>query len=177
MEKDLKKSLESTYRKHRNSFFIRAKRATRNILDAEDVVHEAFVKALSNLNVIEKVENISAWIFAVIRNRIIDLWRRSRTRKKAGEVDMGEETIAEIVAATGLDPCDELVRSELADALFEAIAVLPVDQREVTEAQVIDEMTFQELAERSGQSINTLMTRKKLAIRKLSSTLRGWITE
>ena len=93
MKEDLKKSLESAYRKHRASFFGRAKRATRNILDAEDVVHEAFVKALSNLNVLGKVENIPAWIFAVIRNRIIDLWRRSRTRKKAGEVDMAEETI------------------------------------------------------------------------------------
>jgi len=57
---------------------MRAKRATRNILDAEDIVQEAFMNALSNLNVLEKVENIPAWLFTVIRNRIIDLWRRKR---------------------------------------------------------------------------------------------------
>lgn len=174
---DLKKQIETVYRKNRENFLARVKRATRNILDAEDIVHEAFVNALSNLHILDKVENLPAWLFTVIRNQVIDLWRRKQTRIAAGETDTGEETIAEIISSTGLDPSDRLVRNELADALSEAIAALPEKQRIVIEAQVIDNMTFRELSEKTGESINTLMTRKKLAIRKLSIALHEWIEE
>jgi RNA polymerase sigma factor (sigma-70 family) len=174
---DLKKQVEIAYRKNRGRFLSRVKRATRNILDAEDIVHEAFVKALSNLNVIEKVENLSAWLFTVIRNLIIDMWRSRRSRALAGEKDIAEETIAEIIAATGLDPADELIRNELADAITEAITALPEKQRAVIEAQILDNLTFRELSEKNGESINTLMTRKKLAVKKLATALHDWIEE
>ena len=177
MQEDLKKSLETAYRNNKKGFLARAKKATRNILDAEDVIQEAFLKALSNLNVLEKVENIPAWIFRVIRNGMIDLWRRGQTRTNAGEVDVAAETIAEIVDRVGLDPSDIYVRQELADSLSEAIGALPEEQREVIEAQMMDNITFQELSLRTGLPINTLMTRKRLAVKKLAVALRDWITE
>ncbi|RPJ03993.1 MAG: hypothetical protein EHM28_14245, partial [Spirochaetaceae bacterium] len=80
------------------------------------------------------------------------------------EIDVAGETIAEIVASTGLDPSDALVRDELANALSDAISVLPEDQRTVIEAQVVDNLTFRELSAKTGESINTLMTRKKADI-------------
>jgi RNA polymerase sigma factor (sigma-70 family) len=172
---EMKKQIEMSYRNNRKGFLARAKKATRNILDAEDLVHEAFANALSNLNVIEKVENLSAWLYTVIRNRIADLWRARQRRAAAGETEVSEETIAEIVATTGLDPSDSLVREELADALTDAVAALPREQREVIEARVIDDFTFRELAEKTGESINTLMTRKKLAVKKLAAALRDWL--
>lgn len=144
-------------------------------MDAEDVLQEAFVNALSNLDILGKVENITAWLFTVIRNKVIDLWRRRETRQAAGETNVSEETIAEIIASTGLDPSDELVRGELAGALSDAIAALPDRQREIIEAQVIDDETFREISERTGEPINTLMTRKKLAVKKLSAALKDWI--
>jgi RNA polymerase sigma factor (sigma-70 family) len=173
----LKKQIETAYRDHRDGFVTRAKRATRNILDAEDAVHEAFVSALSRIDVIGRVENLPGWLFTVVRNRIIDLWRGRRRHAAAGETDVGEETIVEVIASTGLDPADETVRAELADALTDAIAALPAEQREVIEAQVMENLTFREIAGRTGESINTLTTRKKLAVKKLSAALRGWITE
>jgi RNA polymerase sigma factor (sigma-70 family) len=174
---DLKKQIETEYRKNRNGLVTRAKRATRNILDAEDVVHEAFASALSRLDVIGTVENLPAWLFTVVKNRITDLWRRQRMKTDAGETHVAEELIAEIISSTGLDPADEVVQDGLSGALSEALAVLPGEQRAVIEAQVFDGLTFQELAEKTGESINTLTTRKKLAVRKLAAALRGWITD
>lgn len=172
---DLKQKLETAYRANKEGFLARAKKATRNVLDAEDAVQEAFVSALSRLNVLGRVENLPAWLFTVIRNRLTDFWRRRKTRREAGETDVGEETIRAIVAAAGLDPADELVREELSDALADAISSLPRAQRDVIESQVVDEMTFRELSEKTGEPVNTLMTRKKLAIKKLAVALRGWI--
>jgi RNA polymerase sigma factor (sigma-70 family) len=174
---ELKQRLEKAYRKNREGFLAVARRATRNILDAEDVVHEAFAKALSNLDVIRKVENLPAWLFTVVRNGIMDLWRRRRMKAAAGESHVAEETITEIISSTGLDPSDEVVRDSLSSAMSEAIAALPAKQRQVIEAQVFDDMTFRELAVKTGESINTLTTRKKLAVKKLAVVLRDWITE
>ena len=174
---DLKRRVEKAYRANRKNFLAAAKRATRNILDAEDMVHEAFAKALSNLDVIRNVENLPAWLFTVVRNRIVDLWRHRRMKAAAGEVNAAEETISEIISSTGLDPSDEMVRDALSSAMSEAISALPVEQRAVIEAQVFDNLTFRELAEKTGESINTLTTRKKLAVKRLAGALRGWITE
>ncbi|MBN2353811.1 MAG: sigma-70 family RNA polymerase sigma factor [Spirochaetales bacterium] len=174
---ELKQRVEKAYRKNRKDFLAAAKMATRNILDAEDVVHEAFAKALSNLDVIRNVENLPAWLFTVVRNRIVDLWRRRRMKAAAGEVNVAEETISEIISSTGLDPSDETVRDALSSALSEAISALPGEQRAVINAQVFDNLTFRELAEKTGESMNTLATRKKMAVKKLAAALRGWITE
>jgi RNA polymerase sigma factor (sigma-70 family) len=173
----LKQRIEKEYRAHRGNLLARARRATRNLLDAEDVVHEAFTRALSNLDVLGRVENIPAWLFTTVRNRITDLWRRRKMKAAVGETQVAEEVIVEIISSTGLDPADELVRDALSSALSEAIAALPSEQRSVIEAQVFDGLTFQELAVKTGESINTLTTRKKLAVKKLAAALRGWITD
>src|SRR4030042_5829767 len=169
-----KQRIEKESRPSRGNLLARARKATRNLLDAEDVVHEAFTRALSNLDVLATVENIPAWLFTTVRNRITDLWRRRKMKAAVGETPVAEETIVEIISSTGLDPADEVVRDALSSALSEAIAALPVDQRAVIEAQVFDGLTFQELAEKTGESINTLTTRKKLALKKLAVALRGW---
>jgi RNA polymerase sigma factor (sigma-70 family) len=171
-----KRRLEKAYKDNRESILARAKKATRNALDAEDVVHEVFARALSNLDVLGTVENLPAWLFTSVKNRIVDLWRRRKTRE-AGETSVADETIAEIIASTGLDPSDELVRDELTGALGDAIAALPPGQRAVIEAQVFDDLTFRELAERTGEPLHTLATRKKLAVKKLAAALRGWIED
>lgn len=174
---ELRQRIEKEYRESRESLLARARRATRNLLDAEDVVHEAFTRALSNLDVMGRVENITAWLFTVVRNRITDLWRRRKMKAAVGETQVAEEVITEIIASTGLDPADEVVRDAMSNALSEAIAALPAEQRKVIEAQVFDGMTFQDLSEKTGESINTLTTRKKLAVKKLAVALRGWITD
>lgn len=176
-ETKTKRAIESAFRENRSDLLAQARRVTRDIRDAEDVVQEAFLSAMANIDVLGKVENIPGWLFQVIKNRVVDLWRRRRTRTAAGEIDVAAETVSQIIASTGLDPADECVRNELAGALGDAIAALPVEQRQVIEAQVLDGLTFQEMAARTGLPINTLMTRKKLAIKRLATALRGWIVD
>jgi RNA polymerase sigma factor (sigma-70 family) len=132
---------------------------------------------LSNVNLLDAITNLSAWIYKAISNRVIDLWRHDRVRAGAGETEVADETISQIVAAAGFDPSDLLVRKELSDALSEAIGALPEEQRTVIEAQVFDGLTFQDLAERTGLPVNTLMTRKRLAVKKLSLALKNWIAD
>jgi len=143
--------------------------------DAEDILQDVFLGAMASLDALASVENIPAWIFSSVRNRVIDLWRKRKTRRQAGETEVSEETIGEILDATGLDPLDAVVRDEIADALADAIEALPPEQREVIEAQVLNGIGFRELSESTGISINTLTARKRYAVRRLAFALRDWI--
>ena len=174
---DVTERIEAAYKDGRKAYIARAKRSVRNASDAEDLLQDVFLRILDNANILDAMTNISALICPGIRNRIIDLWRHNIVRRGAGETDVAEETIEEIVSEIGFDPYDIVVRNELSEALAAAIEALPPEQQTVIEAQAIDGMTFAELSERTGLSINTLMTRKRMAIKKLAAALRGWIEE
>jgi len=172
-----RRRIETSYRSNRAGFLRRAGRAAGGVVDAEDVVQDAFLAALNNLDAFAQVSDPVSWIYAAIRNRLIDLWRRDKTRRTVGQVDVGEETLREIVSATGLDPEDGVVQEELSDALAEAIEALPERQRAVIVAQVFDGRTFREISERTGLPIETLSARKRAAVGALARALRGWIEE
>ncbi len=177
MNRDTRSNLETAYRENRRGFLAWATRATRSLTDAEDLVQDAFVTALAGAESFSAVDDVAAWLFTSVRNKVRDLWRRGETRKRAGEIAVSDEAIAEIVATAGLDPADLAASSELLEALYEAIEDLPDEQRMVIEAQVLDGLTYKELAESSGISPDTLAARKRYAIKRLAAALREWIEE
>jgi RNA polymerase sigma factor (sigma-70 family) len=174
MKKDRSSELEQAYRQHKKGFLAWATRATRSLAEAEDLVQDAFATALADTESLIDVDDLAAWLFTSLRNRVRDSWRRSKTREKAGEADVSDEVIAEIVAAAGLDPAGLAEEAELAEALSAAVEELPEEQRAVIEAQVLDGFTFRELAEDSGISPDTLAARKRYAIKRLAGSLRDW---
>jgi RNA polymerase sigma factor (sigma-70 family) len=166
--------IEQTYRERRGGFLAWARAHAPDLATAEDVLQDAFLKALANASALSIVEDLAGWIFVAMRNRLADLWRGKAARRRAGAMDFPEETLAEIASAAGFDPQDELVRSELAGAIETAIDALPAPQREVLLAQTVEGLTFRELAERTGASIDTLMARKRYAVKKLAAALIEW---
>jgi RNA polymerase sigma factor (sigma-70 family) len=169
-----RKQIERTYRERSKGFLAWARRHAPDPETAEDVLQDAFIKALVNASALSLVEDLGAWIFSAMRNRLIDLWRGDAARRRAGSVELPGETIEEIAAAAGLDPYDELVHDEILEALETAIEALPAEQREVLEAQTFEGLTFRELAARTGPSIDTLVARKRYAIKKLAAALEVW---
>jgi RNA polymerase sigma factor (sigma-70 family) len=77
----------------------------------------------------------------------------------------------------GPDPQDAFIRDSLLEALNDALRVLPAAQRRVVEAQVFGGLSFREIAEATGESIDTLTSRKRYALRNLARALRHWIEE
>ena len=155
----------------------RLKALGRTLEEAEDLVHDVYAEILENLPLIARIRNLPAWINTIFKRRVIDAWRRDNVRKAHGETDVAEETLREIVSGTGVDPLETYVQDILADALNSALRALPAPQREVVEAQVFGGLTFREISEATGESIDTLKARKRYALRKLSRVLRNWIEE
>ena len=169
--------LEKAYTSEKPRFLARLRAAGRTLEEAEDIVHDVYAETVERLHLVADIANLPAWINALITRRLIDAWRHERVRAASGETDVAEETLREIISGVGLDPQDGFIRDSLGDALNDALRVLPAAQRRVVEAQVFGGLTFRELAEATGESIDTLMARKRYALRNLTRSLRHWIEE
>ena len=167
--------LERAYRSEKPRLLARLRAAGHSLEEAEDLVHEVYAETMERLPLIAEIRNLPAWINALFTRRLIDAWRHERVRTASGEIDVAEETLREIIAGTGLDPLDDFVRASLEDALNDALRALPPAQRRVVEAQVFGGLTFREIAEATGESIDTLTARKRYALHNLSRALRDWI--
>ena len=153
----------------------RLRAAGRTLEEAEDLVHDVYAEIMERLHLVAGIRNLPAWINSLFTRRLIDAWRHERVRTASGETDVTEETLREIIAGAGLDPQDGFVRERLVDAVNDALRVLPPAQRKVVEAQVFGGMSFRQIAEATGESIDTLTARKRYALRNLSRALRHWI--
>jgi len=172
-----KSAIERTYRERGRGFLAWARRHAPDAETAEDVFQDAFIRALTNADALSLVEDLGAWIFSAMRNRLVDLWRGEGSRRRAGAIDLPEDVLEGVAAQAGLDARDQLQRKEMLTALELAIEALPAPQREVIRAQALGGIGFRELAEKTGVSIDTLMARKRYAIRKLAAALEYWMDD
>jgi RNA polymerase sigma factor (sigma-70 family) len=174
---DAHQRITEAYQNEKPHFVARLLAAGRTLEDAEDLVQDVYAETLERLPLVDGIRNLPAWINSLFTRRLIDSWRHERVRDASGETDVAEETLREIIADVGLDPQDAFVRESLVDALNDAMRALPPEQRRVVEAQVFGELTFREIAEATGESIDTLRARKRYALRNLSRALRAWIDQ
>jgi RNA polymerase sigma factor (sigma-70 family) len=174
---DAHRRLVKAYKSEKPRFLARLRAVGRSLEEAEDLIHDVYTETIERLPLISSIRNLPAWINSLFKRRLIDAWRHDQVRTASGETDVAEEILREIIAGTGLDPLDRFVRDSLVDALNDAMRALPVEQRKVVEAQVFGGLTFREIAEATGESIDTLTARKRYAIRSLSSALRHWIDQ
>ncbi|HTK82172.1 MAG TPA: RNA polymerase sigma factor [Bacteroidota bacterium] len=164
----------ATVGKERRRLFDFIRRRVRTDEDAEDILQDVFLQLTSSYNVTAPIEQLTSWLFTVARNRIIDWYRKKRPASFSGNEDPeeGPVNLEEILFDPGQHPDDIYDRSlfwrELADALDE----LPDEQREVFVMHELEGKSFKEIAEQTGEPVNTLLSRKRYAILHLRERLR-----
>ncbi|WP_144151737.1 RNA polymerase sigma factor [Paraburkholderia sp. BCC1885] len=154
--------------------FIR--RRVRDPSEAEDILQDVFHEFVQAYRLPAPIEQVSAWLFRVARNRIVDVFRKKRElplADAAGEPDDDSEYRLDL-ALPSQDAGPEAVyaRSVLLDALQAALDELPDNQREVFVAHELEGRSFKELAAESGVSVNTLLARKRYAVLHLRASLQ-----
>ena len=151
--------------------------------EAEDILQEALYELVAAERLAQPVEQIGAWLMRVARNRIIDRFRKKRPERLLDAADGAEEgrVLDELLPAADGTPETAAMQTLLLDEIESALEELPREQREVFIAQELDGLTFRELAERSGESINTLLSRKRYAVLQLRERLQAvyeyWLSE
>jgi RNA polymerase sigma factor (sigma-70 family) len=143
--------------------------------DAEDVLQEVFYELVQANRLLMPIDHVTGWLFRVARNRIVDLFRKTKTerlRDAPGADDQNEQLgIEDMLPSPDAGPEALFARRVLLDELALAIDELPEDQREVFVAHELDGRSFKEIAARTGVSVNTLLSRKRYAVRRLRRRL------
>ena len=171
------RDIVATVRRERGRLLAYIRRWIADAAEAEDIVQESLYELVLAYRMMQPVEQAGAWLARVARNRIIDRFRRKGARPGAAEVMSDEEDpasgLADLLPAAGGGPEAAVMRGILLAEIEAALAELPAEQREVFVAQELDGVSFRELAQRSGVSINTLLSRKRYAVRFLRARLQA----
>ena len=141
--------------------------------ESEDLVQEVYIQALRNLNVLDTVDNLAGWLYTVARNKIFDWYRRKKVPTVPLDVpDKDGKNLHEILAEEIPDEWDEETRELVFEAITDSVDELPEKQRYVFIQNVVQGRTFRQLAEETGESINTLLARKRYALQFLQGRLQ-----
>ncbi|HUL17908.1 MAG TPA: sigma-70 family RNA polymerase sigma factor [Steroidobacteraceae bacterium] len=171
------REISATVRSERARLRAYIRRWIADAAEAEDILQESLYELVLAHRMMQPVEQAGAWLVRVARNRIIDRFRRRgarehRLEQRAAEADAVDGALADLLPAADAGPEAAAMRALLLAEIETALAQLPPEQREVFIAQELEGISFRELAERLGVSINTLLSRKRYAVRFLRARLR-----
>jgi RNA polymerase sigma factor (sigma-70 family) len=145
--------------------------------DAEDILQDVFYELIEAYRLMKPIEQVSAWLFRVARNRITDLFRRQKPESLSQPValsgDAEEFLLEDLLPSSDANPDAVYARNVLIDALDEAIEELPPEQKRVFVAHELLGMSFKEIATSTGVSMNTLLSRKRYAVQYLRQRLQA----
>jgi len=152
--------------------FIR--RRAKSDADAEDVLQDVFQQLVGHS---EPIEQVAAWLFRVARNKITDRIRKKKPEALedifgSDDTELGLDW-TELFPQEGINPETEYLRALFWEELATALAELPAEQREVFISHELEGISFKDLSEKTGETVNTLISRKRYAVLHLRERLRG----
>ena len=139
---------------HAAAAFNLARWLTRRDQDAEDVVQEAFIRALRHFDGF-RGEEPRAWLLAIVRNTCWSWLRKNRTHELSEQVE-GE---LDVVADAGAGPEQQALQSASQALLRQAIEELPLEFREIVVLRDLEELSYKEISEVAGLPMGTVMSR------------------
>ncbi|WP_345813876.1 RNA polymerase sigma factor [Paraburkholderia sp. PREW-6R] len=139
--------------------------------DADDVVQEAFMRAFRFFDTF-RGDSARPWLLAIVRRTWYSEWRRRASSHQMVEFDDSmDDATFDGWSAGGDDPQTLLIRDEDSKRVHEALALLPVEHREVLILRELEEMGYREIALVADVPIGTVMSRLARGRRKLAALL------
>ncbi|UOE46963.1 RNA polymerase sigma factor [Mucilaginibacter sp. SMC90] len=154
--------------------FIR--RRVKNDADAEDILQDVWYQFSAVINS-EPIEQTSAWLYRVARNKITDKHKKKTETLLDDMLADGEDYDDEapdfkaILLTEATTPETEYLRNLFWEQLFFALDELPEEQKQVFVWHELEDIPFEEIAKRTGLNTNTLVSRKRYAVVHLRKRL------
>src|ERR1035437_6571761 len=163
--------------------FIRNKVA--NAEDAEDILQETFYELSDSFSILEPIEKVASWLYKVASNKIIDLYRKKKTESLESinqtiSKDFTDEQWSDdkdLFLIPYVMQEDNYTRSLIWTEIETSLEELPKEQREVFVMHELEDKSFKEMTELTGESINTLISRKRYAVLYLRERLHDLYNE
>jgi RNA polymerase sigma-70 factor (ECF subfamily) len=161
------RSFEEVVLPHLDAAFNYARWLTKNEADAEDVVQDAYVRALRFFSSL-RGEDARAWLFTIVRNT----WY-GRFPRRAGRpvMTVADEEADNRGADASLDPEAQMIQQQTVDQVRRALEALPTDFREVLVLRELEGLSYKEIAAIVGIPLGTVMSRLARARERLAGVL------
>ncbi len=158
------KSLEVLINRHnqRISSFIYSKVLDRDV--TEDIFQDTFIKVIKTLKKGRYSEEgkFLPWVMRIAHNLIIDHFRKNkRIPKFEGNDDFN---IFSVIGDDKLNAEKQIIKNQIDSDLRQLVEELPNDQKEVLLMRIYKDMSFKEISENTGVSINTALGRMRYAL-------------
>ena len=162
-------ALHRIYEKYKDNLLTVATCLLGDLAAAEDCLHDVFVGLAAAATGFPVRNNLKGYLIACIANRACDRLRRQSRQVSLADID----DIVDRLPDPAEPFAQQLMDREEAARLYDALAKLPYDQREVIGLHLSGHMTFREIATRQGVSINTVQSRYRYGLDKLRALLRA----
>lgn len=155
--------------------FIKSRVSDKN--DAEDILQDVFIQLWQGYQTIESIEKITAWMFRVARNKIVDLYRKkkpdnfSKIENSVQHYNSEPMLLAEILVDDSGNPDDVYTRELIWESIEDVLEEMPKPQRDVFVWHELEGLSFKDMETKTGDSLNTLLSRKRYAVQYLRKRL------
>jgi len=156
---------EQTMLPHLDAAYSLARYLVRDEHDAEDLVQDAYLRALRYFESFRGGDE-RAWLLTIVRRTCYSWLKRRRDRPAPAPFDEAEHGVE-----PGGDPETHAVHGDLRDLLSRAVDDLPIEFREVVVLRDVQDLSYKEIARILGIPLGTVMSRLARARRRLQSAL------
>lgn len=172
MAEDRKNSIGDAVNRYGNRLFGFIRKRVPTNADAEDILQEVWYQ-FSKVVDVGAIEQVSAWLFRVARNKVTDSYRKQELPlyDDYQDADQEADSISKLLVEFPIGD-DEEIKEVFWQGLFTALDELPEKQREAFVLNEIEGQTFEVMAENTGENIKTLISRKRYAVQYLRERLQ-----
>ena len=157
-------SLEKLIVKHKQKIFgfIYSKVSDKYL--AEDIFQDTFIKVIHTLKrgAYNEEGKFLPWVMRIAHNLVIDYYRKNSRLPKFNRTD--EFDIFSVLSDSSKNIESVIIQKQLYDQITDLVQYLPKDQREVLRMRIYNELSFKEISENTGASINTVLGRMRYAL-------------
>lgn len=140
---------------------------------ADDIVQETFIKVVRFIDERRYTDNgrFLSWVMRIAHNQVIDYFRQNKHENKITESDAGFDLLGTVKFSSKTVE-DDIVADQIKDDVRRLIEHLPDEQKEVVKMRYYEDLSFKEIAEQTGVSINTALGRMRYALINLRKMIK-----
>lgn len=157
-------ALETLIVRHKQKIysFIYSKVYDRDV--AEDIFQDTFIKVIRTLKrgAYNEEGKFLPWVMRISHNLVIDFFRKNNRMPKFD--NSGEFSIFSVLSDTSLNAEKAIIKEQVENDVRRLVDELPDDQKEVLMMRIYNDMSFKEISDRTGVSINTALGRMRYAL-------------
>ncbi|MFV9550988.1 RNA polymerase sigma factor [Algibacter sp. PT7-4] len=131
---------------------------------AEDIFQDTFIKVIRTLKrgAYNEEGKFLPWVMRISHNLVIDYFRKNNRMPKFDNT--GEFSIFSVLSDTSLNAEKNIIKEQVENDVRRLVDELPDDQKEVLLMRIYNDMSFKEISDRTGVSINTALGRMRYAL-------------